>query len=428
MLTDEILAWILRSTGVSMEVVFFAGYLLALALVWAALLLIGRSTYGSRWLIIALAAAFTLRHRIPRTSANSFEPYFHPRTVAFGLGALAIAAVLHRRRWMAVALVGIAAIVHITTALWFAVLVGVALAVVEPTLRRFVLVGGAAAAAFLVWAVMAGPLRQSMTTMDAVWLEAVSGKDSLFATQWPAWAWAANLGMLAILWLAHRRRQAQGLARREDAALVWGTTALVAIFLATLPLVIARLTLPVQLQIPRVFWLVGFVATVYLLGTIRHERIAATVALVLVAFSVTRGVYVLAVEHPDRPLFGVWRAQTPWEQSMDWLAKQPKETNVLAHPGHAWKYGASVRVSAGRDVFVEDVKDSAVAIYSREVAARYVERMNALSDFDGLSPDRARELAGRYDLDYLVTEMDVALPIAYRNEQFRIYSLSAGTP
>ena len=30
--------------------------------------------------------------------------------------------------------------------------------------------------------------------MDAVWLQAVASKDSLFASQWPASAWAANLG------------------------------------------------------------------------------------------------------------------------------------------------------------------------------------------------------------------------------------------
>ena len=35
--------------------------------------------------MVALGAAFTLRHRIPETSANSFEPYFHPRMLAFGL-------------------------------------------------------------------------------------------------------------------------------------------------------------------------------------------------------------------------------------------------------------------------------------------------------------------------------------------------------
>ena len=47
-----------------------------------------------------------------------------------------------------------------------------------------------------------------MTRMDAVWLQAVASKDSLFASQWPVWAWIANLGLLAVLWWAHRRRAA----------------------------------------------------------------------------------------------------------------------------------------------------------------------------------------------------------------------------
>jgi len=46
--------------------------------------------------VVAILAALTLRHRIPRTSANSLEPYFHPRMLAFGLGLLAVASLLRR--------------------------------------------------------------------------------------------------------------------------------------------------------------------------------------------------------------------------------------------------------------------------------------------------------------------------------------------
>jgi hypothetical protein len=74
-------------------------------------------------------------------------------------------------------------------------------------------------------------------------------------------------------------------------------------------------------------------------------------------------------------------------------------------------------------VLLEEVKDSALAIYSRDVAFRVVERTTAIGDFVSLTADGARDLARRYDLDYLVTEADLALPVAYRNEQFRIYSL-----
>ncbi|MGE3404483.1 MAG: hypothetical protein AB7K63_17970, partial [Vicinamibacterales bacterium] len=92
-------------------------------------------------------------------------------------------------------------------------------------------------------------------------------------------------------------------------------------------------------------------------------------------------------------------------------------------PGHAWKHGTSVRVSAGRDVFLEEVKDSALAIYSRDVAHRVVERTQAVGDFTRLTADRALELAGQYDLDYLVTTSELSLPLAYSNREFHIYRL-----
>jgi hypothetical protein len=187
--------------------------------------------------------------------------------------------------------------------------------------------------------------------------------------------------------------------------------------------VVAGFALPVRLQISRVFWLVDFVALVYLLGMVRRERIAAAVAALLVALSAGRGAYVMAVEHPERALFAVRLTPSPWEDAMAWLTQQPLDTHVLADPGHAWKHGTSVRVSAERDVFTEEVKDSALAIYSRDVAVRFVERMDALGDFGELTADRARLLATRYDLDVLVTEADLPLPVAYRNDQFRIYAL-----
>jgi hypothetical protein len=425
MLADQVLAAAMRATGLPLDVLYFASHLLAMALVWAAVVLIGRSLYRTQWLTLALGAAFTLRHRIPRTSANSFEPYFHPRMLAFSLGALAIAAVLRRRFWTAIALVAAAAVVHVTTAMWFAVLIGVAIAYADPRLRRLAFAGAAGAGVFLAWALAAGPLAASFTRMDAVWLEAVAAKDSLLASQWPAWAWAANLALPGILWWAHRRRQSDGSTPAQEAGLVWGATALVLLFLITFPAVVARVALPVQLQIPRVFWLVDFVALAFAIGAIRRPRVAMAVAAALLAVSVSRGIYVMTVEHPERALFDIHLPQTPWGEAMAWIAQQPLDVHVLADPGHAWRYGSSVRVSAQRDVFLEDVKDSALAIYSRDVAVRYLERTRAIGDFTQLTAARARELAAAYDLDYLVTEADVALPVAYRNTQFTIYSIAA---
>jgi hypothetical protein len=423
MITDEIIAGVARLTSLPLDTIFLSGYLLSIALIWIGLVTIGQRVSANPWAIVALGAAFTLRHRIPRTSANSFEPYFHPRMLAFGIGLIAIAAVLRRRSWLAIALVAAAALTHVTTGMWFAVLIGVALVVLEPALRRVAVIGATAAAVFAAWALTAGPLRASMTRMDPVWLQAVASKDSLFASQWPLWAWVANLALAAVLWWAYRRRQQTGRATTEDTALIWGGMALVAVFLLTLPLVIARLAFPVQLQISRVFWLVDLLATAYLFSLFVDRRIARAVAIVLVVISVARGAYIMLVERPDRALFSIHRTESPWEDAMRWLSRQPASAHVLADPGHSWKYGTSVRVSAARDVFLEDVKDSAIAIYSRDVAHRVVERATALGDFTTVTPERARTLAAKFDLNYLVTEGRLELPIAYENTRFRIYSL-----
>jgi hypothetical protein len=248
MLADELIASLVRQTGVSLDTLFFVAYLLSLGLTWAALVAIGARIYTSTWGIVALGAAFTLRHRIPRTSANSFEPYFHPRMLAFAICLLAIAGVQRRKYGTAIVLVGVSGLVHITTALWFSILIGIALAVLEPRLRRAAIVIAGAAIVVGAWAFTVGPMR---TRMDDLWLQAVASKDSLFASQWPAWAWIANFAMFGALWWAHAHRRARGQASAEDNALVWGATAVVGVFVLTFPLVVARVAFPVQLQIAR---------------------------------------------------------------------------------------------------------------------------------------------------------------------------------
>ncbi len=180
MVLDEGLAALVRATGIPLPILFMTGYVLSLALVWIALLLIGARVFHSPWATIALGAAFTLRHRIPRTSANSFEPYFYPRMLAFSVGLLAVAAILRRRAWLAIVLVACAVLVHVTTGLWFAVLIGVAIVVVHPQLGRASILLGIVALMIGGWALAIGQLSSSLIPMDEVWLAAVQSKDSLF--------------------------------------------------------------------------------------------------------------------------------------------------------------------------------------------------------------------------------------------------------
>ena len=429
MLADEALALLVRTTGASLDTLFFAGYLLSLVLIFCGLGAIGRRLYGNPWTTYALAAAFTLRHHITRTSANTFEPYFHPRMLAFGIGLLAIAAYLHRRAALAVLLVAVAGAVHGTTAVWFAVVVGAALVVSEPWWRRVAIPAALAGAAVAGWAMLAGPLRGRLVVMDDLWLQAVASKDSLFATEWPLSAWAINLGTLGVLWLAYRFRAARGLTGAEERGLVWGATALVAVFLITLPGVAARVAFPVQLQISRVFWLVDVVATIAIVGAAAEARGLTrlgrpALAACLLALAAGRGGYILFVEHPERPLFSLHLADTPWHQAMRFVATLPKNANVLADSGHAWRYGTSVRVSGHHDVFLEETKDSAVAIYSRDVAVRVVERIGALGDLSTRTPEDIQRLGEQYGLTHVVTAGRLPLPPVFENAEFRVYALA----
>lgn len=440
---DDILASLGRVTGIAIETRFFGAYLLAMAVVWIGVILIGisldrgagrsaaQTTTSALWLTIAFAAIVTLRHHIPRTSANSLEPYFHPRLLAFGIGIIAVAAFLRHRSAIAVALIALAAVCHITTALWFAILVGTALMVVD---KRWRVPGGLAVISIvglIVWAAAAGPLRASASRMDPIWIEALDGRDFIFANEWPVWVWILNVGLLAALWFTHRLRSRFGTATPADSGIVWGATALVALFLATLPLVAAHIALAVQFQFSRVFWIEDFLVAVYVIAvageTLRREHMSM-LALVLLAVSAARGVYIMETEHAERRLFQVSLVSSPWTDAMQWIGRQPLTVHVLAAPDHAFKYGTSVRVAASRDVLLENDKDSAIAMYSRAIAGRIVERRHALAGFAGLDAPAARVLAARYGLDYLVTEATLPLPQVYRNSQFRIYALKPFGP
>ena len=44
-------------------------------------------------------------------------------------------------------------------------------------------------------------------------------------------------------------------------------------------------------------------------------------------------------------------------------------------------------------------------------------------DFQQLTPAHARALAVKYELDYLISERPIDLPVAYRNGRFSVYTL-----
>ncbi len=425
-LMDETVGVIARLTTGDFPTLFLGLYLLTLALLAIGATALGTRLYRHSWTTAALLAALSLRHAVTDSGTNTLEAYFHPRQLAFAFGAVAVAAFLRGHTGgVALGLLS-AATLHPTTTLWFVVWMGVAMFVSEPRWRRSLGAAGAAALVVVVWAA-AGPLRERVVIMDPEWLAAIADKDYLFPLAWPSGTWAINLGYALVIVAVYRWRAAHGLLLRRETGVVVGCLALVAVFACMVALHGIRLALAIQLQPARVFWMLDYLAIVYLVWAIaegptpRGSR-ARVAAFALIAIAAARGLYVMEVEFPDRPLFqvgvpGDWGRVTAWAQST------PKDSAWLADPAHASLYGTSVRMAARRDVFVEAAKDAAIGMYDRRIAMQTRDRLQAVGDFHALAPARARQLGADHGLDYLVTESDLTLPLAFQSGPIRVYRL-----
>ena len=431
LLINSLLASIVLATGLSVAQVLFGAYLFMLLAVAAAGWLFGRALLGTRWAAAALVLAMSIRHRVPKTGVNTLEHYFHPRMIAFAVGTAGLTALVRGRAWVAFALAMGAGIVHPTTGIWFAIVIGGGACVALPEQRRgwiLLALGAALAGAGVLYS---GALADRLVVMDAEWLQSLATKDYLFPNRWSPSTWLQHALYLIVITISFRARRRLGLAGRGEHALVAGLVAMLVVFGASLPFVSARIALAVQLQVSRAMWLFDLVAVTYAIWWIveapwvRGRSVAARrwAVAAVAAGALARGSYVMFVEKAGAPPIRVDLARDPWRDAMDWLRSQPVDVHVVADPGHAWRYGSSVRIAAGRDVFLEEVKDAAIGMYSREVATRVLARTRAVGDFTQLTPERARALAGEYDLHYLVTETTLQLPLAYENAGFRIYRL-----
>jgi len=428
-LMDETVGTLARFTTTDFPLLFLALYLASLALLAAGAAAIGQTLYVHRASTIALLMALTLRHAIPRSGTNTLEGYFHPRQLAFAFGVIAIAAFLRDRRVASGAALAGAALLHPTTTLWFAIWLGTASLFCYRKARwraRFLFVP-LAGACLVVWALLSGPLAGRLITMDAEWLSLIGEKEYLFPLRWPLSAWVMNLGYVAIIVFLYNRRARAGLLHIRETALVAGAVALVVVFAICVLLSALPLALAVQLQPARVFWMLDLLTMIYVVwaladGNPRRTRRPVVCAVVFTSLALVRGLYVMRVEFPNRPLFEV-RVPGDWGRVMDFARSTPRETQWLADPSHAARYGTSLRMAGRRDVFVEGIKDTAIAMYDRTIALRTRRRLDEVRDFPNISPQRAAELAEAYGLNYLIVERDLSLPRVFASGDLRVYRL-----
>jgi hypothetical protein len=425
---DETVAAISRLTTGDLPTLFLGLYLCTLACLAVGICAIGSALYQSRWTTIALLGAMTLRHAIAKSGTNSLEGYFHPRQLAFAFGTLAVAAFLRGKMTVAVLALCAAGSLHPTTTLWLALWLGVATFVARPEWRKWLGAAIVAVAALAVWTLTLGPLAGRLTLMDAEWLGALADKDYLFPLRWPASVWLMNLAyVVAIAWI-YSRRVAAGVTTAPETGLAVGCLALAAVFAAAVPLNAARVALAIQLQPARMFWMLDLLATIYIVWAVaegrrdpgtRRARVAAAALAVL---SLARGAYVMHVEFPERPLFER-EVSGDWGRIAAWVRSTPKDSSWLADPLHAALYGTSLRMAAARDVFVEGTKDAAIGMYDRGVALRTRDRLQRVALFTEMSLDQLRDVGRDYQLDFLISEAEMPMPLIYQSGLIRVYRL-----
>ena len=434
-LFDDWFASLLHATGVSIPMAFLVGYGVTLLLLFGAIVAIGRAMYASWWTVAALAIGVTIRHRIPDTAVNTFESYFHPRLLAFTIGFWAVAALLRGRTRLALCITTVALLAHPTTGLWFVIWVGSAVLVADRAARPALVALVTASAATAVWTLI-GPLRSQLVVMDAAWWGALSSKDYLIATNWPLVTWVGSLAVAVLIAAIYRYRRAIGIRSPTEDGLVVGCAVLLGLFLLSVPAAAAHVALVVQLQFNRIFWILDIFASCYLVWLLVESpvwararaawlRVTPRLAIVslMLLLALARGGYVMLVERAGQPIVQPQLAANDWHDVMSWASRQPVGTHFLAEPDHASRYGTSVRAASGRDVYLEIIGDTGIAIYSEEIANRLSERLSDLGDFESLDASRALILAHRYELDFLITEHSLSLPETRRTGRFHIYDL-----
>ncbi len=215
---DEIAAWLVAHTGVSLPVVFLAGYVATTLIMAAASWLLARRFGLGRVTSLAFVLALTLRHHVLGTGVNTFEGHFHPRVLAFGLGLGAVAAITGRRLAAAVTLVG----VGVARPPHHGRLVrrvdlrrvggddskgnGLRLRALVPLVALAGLVG--------VLSVWAGLLVNPIERMDPAWIAAFAWKDYLFPLDWPVTTWFGNALIVSLIPAGYTWRRRAACQRR----------------------------------------------------------------------------------------------------------------------------------------------------------------------------------------------------------------------
>jgi hypothetical protein len=84
-----------------------------------------------------------------------------------------------------------------------------------------------------------------------------------------------------------------------------------------------------------------------------------------------------------------------------------------------------VRIGAERDVYLEETKDVAMAMYAKASADRVQARIDRVAGFEQLDEQALSALAREEGLTVLVTERQLRLPVLHVQDSVTVYRLGS---
>jgi hypothetical protein len=358
----------------------------------------------AQWAAVAMVSAM-LTLPVAGTALYLVDQHLHPRAVATALILVAVSRILAGKRWQALPLLILSAMLHpIMGVLGISFCFFLTLAMLDPVplwLRRRTVIPTTLSLMPLSWI---------FDPPSPDWREALSSRTYYFIFRWTWYEWLGALAPLLIFWLLWRiaaRRGETMLARLSLAIFAYGLfQQIVALTVLSVPAFV-RLT-PMQpmrfLHLIYVFLCLvggGFMGKYLLKTQVWRWAIFLVVAYGGMFFA-QRQLFA-GTEHlelPSRP------TANPWLQAFEWIRKNTPEDayfaldpRYMAVPGEDYH---SFRALAERSMLADGIKDTAVVTQVPSLATTWHNQQLAAAGWSHFRLADFERLKSQFGVDWVV--------------------------
>jgi len=410
-LWDELVAYSIRLTGVSVETGEFAWYLFCLFAFLSGCWLLMTRVFEHRLERLGAVAVVTALLTMPVAGVAIYiaDQHLHPRMLATALVLVGASILLPlpnesvslNRAAISLLLTALATLIHVQMAFYGLVFL---IFLVLP-LERF----GERAVEF--W-VLLTPLLMLFQHGSAQWVEASRIKRQHYLFRWEWYEWIGIFGPIIILYLIARW------AQRRNRPAVHNLALRVALLGAFGFLVTLVLTTPPKLERLTAYQPMRIFHTVYLMMLLLFGGLAAQMLLkrswwrwVLLLFPMSVGMYFAQRDLFPRTNHIEWPGRSTgnaWVEAFQWVRKNTPNDAYFALDQHFMvAYGEDYhgfRALAERGHIADWDKDSGVACLFPSLAPRWSREVHALQGFNHFGDDDFRRLEHDFGVSWVVLE------------------------